>query len=69
MLFRSVSGDKAIPVYKWAATQVSFLGTPKWNFHKYLFGKDGKMLDWFASSTEPQSTKMTSAIEAAITAP
>ncbi len=61
-----VSGAAAIPVYKWAGDQAGFFGKPKWNFHKYLFGKDGQFLDWFASNTEPQSTKMTNAVEAAL---
>ena len=61
-----VSGSEAIPVYKWAGDQAGFLGKPSWNFHKYLFGKDGQFLDWFASTTEPESTKITSAVEAAL---
>ena len=61
-----VSGPDAIPVYKWAGTQAGFLGKPSWNFHKYLFGKDGQLLDWFASTTEPESAKIKNAVEAAI---
>ena len=61
-----VSGSAAIPVYKWANDQAGFLGKPSWNFHKYLFGKDGQFLDWFASTTEPESTKITNAVEAAL---
>ncbi len=58
-----VSGADAIPVYQWAAKHVSVLGSPKWNFHKYLFGKDGKFVDWFASTTEPQSEKIVAAVD------
>ena len=58
-----VSGAEAIPVYKWAGTQAGFLGKPNWNFHKYLFGKDGKFVDWFASTTEPQSEKIVAAVD------
>lgn len=61
-----VSGGAAIPVYKWAGDQAGFMGKPRWNFHKFLFSKDGQFLDWFASNTEPQSTKITNAVEAAI---
>ena len=61
-----VSGAGAIPVYKWANDQAGFLGKPNWNFHKYLFGKDGQFLDWFASTTEPESPKITNAVEAAL---
>ncbi|MDP8995871.1 MAG: glutathione peroxidase [Pseudomonadota bacterium] len=61
-----VSGADAIPVYQWAAKHVSVLGSPKWNFHKYLFGKDGQLIDWFASTTEPQSSKVIAAVDAAL---
>ena len=58
-----VSGADAIPVYQWAAKHATVLGSPKWNFHKYLFGKDGKFVDWFASTTEPQSEKIVAAVD------
>ncbi len=61
-----VVGDNAIPVYKWAGAQAGFLGTPKWNFHKYLFGKDGKFIDWFATATTPESAKITTAVDEAL---
>lgn len=61
-----VSGDDVIPVYQWAGEQAGFLGRPKWNFHKYLFGKDGKFIDWFATTTEPMSEKITQAVEQAL---
>ena len=61
-----VSGESAIPVYHWASDTAGFLGKPRWNFHKFLFGKDGQLLDWFSSTTEPQSTKITNAVEAAL---
>jgi glutathione peroxidase len=58
-----VSGADAIPVYQWAAKHATVLGSPKWNFHKYLFDKDGKFVDWFASTTEPQSEKIVAAVD------
>jgi glutathione peroxidase len=61
-----VSGSEAIPVYQWAGESAGLMGRPKWNFHKYLFGKDGQFIDWFASTTEPQSEKITSAINSAL---
>jgi glutathione peroxidase len=42
------------------------LGTPKWNFHKYLFSKSGEFINWFATPTEPMSDKITVAIETEI---
>jgi glutathione peroxidase len=62
----SVSGSTAIPVYQWAGTQAGMLGTPKWNFHKYLFGRDGKFIDWFSTATKPDGPKIGKALEAAL---
>lgn len=39
---------------------------PKWNFHKYLIDKNGKVVASFASAIEPGSAKMTRAIEDAL---
>jgi glutathione peroxidase len=61
-----VSGADVIPVYKWTGEQAGMLGRPKWNFHKYLFGKDGKFIDWYSTATKPMSGKITGAIEAAL---
>jgi glutathione peroxidase len=61
-----VKGADAIPVYKWAGTQAGMLGTPKWNFHKYLFGKDGKFIDWFSTATKPMAPKIVNAIDKAV---
>jgi glutathione peroxidase len=61
-----VKGKQAIPVYVWAAEQSGLLGSPKWNFHKYLFGRDGQFIDWFSSPTEPMSNKLTAAVEKAL---
>ena len=36
---------------------------PKWNFHKILINKDGKIDDTFTSFTNPMSKKITSKIE------
>ena len=36
---------------------------PKWNFHKIIIGKDGKIKDTFASITNPSSKKFIKAIE------
>lgn len=60
----NVKGKNAHPFYQWANQEAGFLGSPKWNFHKYLIGKDGNLKEWFASSTSPQSKKIIKAIEA-----
>jgi glutathione peroxidase len=43
-------------------------GEPKWNFHKYLIGKDGQVLKGYKSSVDPLSVELTSAIDAALAA-
>ena len=39
---------------------------PKWNFHKYLVGKDGQVLKSFSSKVTPDSAELRSAIDAAL---
>lgn len=41
-------------------------GEPKWNFHKYLVGKDGQVLQAFSSKVTPESAELRSAIDAAL---
>lgn len=60
---KRVKGSQADPFYQWAAKQVGTLGTPRWNFHKYLIGPDGKLVTWFSTITEPNSPKLQEAIE------
>ena len=61
-----VKGKTADPVYAWAGQEAGMLGTPKWNFHKYLFARDGKFIDWFSTPTEPMSAKIKVAVEKAL---
>jgi glutathione peroxidase len=64
-----VNGDKAPPVWKWLTSQApGILGTKtiKWNFTKFLVGKDGKVIKRFAPNDTPESMK--AAIEAALAA-
>ena len=60
-----VVGKEADPLYQWAASQAGKLGTPKWNFHKYLFGRDGNFIAWYSTPTEPMSDKITQAVASA----
>ncbi len=43
-----VAGPRAHPLYRWAAEQTGKIGTPSWNFHKILIGRDGRVIDWFS---------------------
>lgn len=57
-----VSGDEAHPFYKWAKQTLGFGTAPKWNFHKYLIDKEGRLVDYFHSTTAPDSKKLSAAI-------
>ncbi len=58
-----VSGPNADPFYIWANQEAGFLGSPKWNFHKYLIDKNGNFAGWFSSTTDPMSDSVTQKIE------
>ncbi len=59
-----VVGEAAHPFYRWAAAELGFAAKPRWNFHKYLIGPDGRLVDWFATTTKPTAPKVINAIEA-----
>ena len=56
-----VVGPNAHPFYKWAASERP-LETPKWNFHKYLVGRDGHIAAVFATQIEPMEARVVDAI-------
>ena len=58
-----VKGKNAHPVYLWAKENYGNSAVPKWNFHKILINKFGKVEDTFSSFTEPMSKKLTNKIE------
>ena len=58
-----VRGNKAHPVYLWAKESYGNSAVPKWNFHKILIDKNGKIQDTFASFTNPMSNKIKKEIE------
>ena len=59
----NVLGENAHPFYKWAKENHGNGAIPKWNFHKIIIGKDGKIADTFASITNPSSRKFINFIE------
>ncbi len=63
---QAVTGPGAHPFYKWAATAAGEGGAPGWNFHKYLIGKDGRMLRSFSSRMSPESEDLTREIDNAL---
>jgi len=57
-----VKGASPHPFYKWAASERP-LDVPRWNFHKYLIGRDGHIVAAFPSAVEPTDPKLIAAIE------
>ena len=64
-----VVGPNAAPFYQWAAAELGADNAPKWNFHKYLVGRDGKLIAAFPSKVTPDDPQVTAAIEKALAAP
>ena len=58
-----VLGKNAHPFYKWAKKNHGISAIPKWNFHKIIIGKNGKIIETFASFTKPSSNKFIKTIE------
>ncbi len=63
-----VVGRNAIPIYRWAAAVLGQDNTPKWNFHKYLIGRDGRLIAAFGSKVTPEDPAVAGAIETALRA-
>ena len=63
-----VNGDTAHPLYQWLRSEKSgLLGEKiKWNFTKFLIGKDGKVIKRYGSTTKPE--KISGDIEKALKA-
>ena len=61
-----VIGAEAHPLYKWIASELGEGAAPKWNFHKYLFNRDGTIAGTFGSRTEPNAPDLGQAIDEAL---
>ena len=57
----AVTGEAAAPLFKQLASDSG--QKPRWNFYKYLIGRDGKFVESFSSMTGPESRSITLAIE------
>jgi glutathione peroxidase len=65
----SVKGEDKHPLYKYLTereTNPNFSGEIKWNFNKFLIGRDGKIIARFESADKPEDAKVTGAIEQAL---
>jgi len=58
-----VKGENAHPIYLWAKENHGKSTIPKWNFHKILINKEGKVEETYASFTNPMSKKLIKKIE------
>ena len=58
-----VKGDTAHPIYLWAKETYGGSTVPKWNFHKILINKNGKVQSAYSSFTNPMSKKLVKEIE------
>ena len=59
----SVKGNEAHPFYLWAKRNYGDSAVPKWNFHKIIINKEGKIEKTFSSMTNPSSNKFKEIIE------
>jgi glutathione peroxidase len=65
----SVRGKNIHPLYKYLtekSTNPKFSGKISWNFNKFLIGKNGEILERYASATNPQDKDVIEAIEKAL---
>tara|TARA_Y100000590_G_C15161145_1_gene803601 strand:+ start:77 stop:640 length:564 start_codon:yes stop_codon:yes gene_type:complete len=58
-----VKGENALDIYKWAKETYGKSAVPKWNFHKILIDKEGKVYETYASFTNPMSKKIIKELE------
>ena len=52
----NVKGDKSHEIFNWIKKEYN--ETPKWNFFKYLFNREGKLDNSWSSITKPNSSKI-----------
>ena len=60
-----VKGDLISPLYTWLTDKKyngKFSSSVKWNFQKYLIDRNGEIINYFYSTTNPLSNKITSLI-------
>jgi len=61
-----VIGREATPLFRWIGDRAGFVGRPRWNFYKYVIGRDGELVQWFSSVTKPGAGAIRSVIERAL---
>ena len=58
-----VKGENSHPIFTWAKNNYGKSAIPKWNFHKIIIDKEGKIAETFTSLTNPSSKKFIKALE------
>lgn len=58
-----VQSNKSHPFFVWTREKFGWISGPKWNFYKYLIGKDGEPVAWFSPLRKPTSKVITKVIE------
>ena len=61
-----VKGPDAHAFYRWARDASEGRSVPRWNFHKYLVARDGRLIAGFTSQVGPQSKRLIDAVEKAL---
>jgi glutathione peroxidase len=63
-----IIGVNAHPLYKWVEGELEDAAVPKWNFHKYLFNRDGAIAATFGSRVSPDDAELNAAIDEVLAA-
>ncbi len=63
---QKVVGADAHGLYQWISAEAGEGAAPKWNFHKYLIGKDGRLVESWPSKVGPMSPQITGAVQTAL---
>jgi len=63
---QKVIGPDAHALYQWVVGEAGEAAAPKWNFHKYLIGKKGELLETFGSRVSPAAPEIKKSIESAL---
>lgn len=61
-----VRGRDAHPLFHWLAREGGALSRPRWNFFKYVVGRDGRLASWFTPLASPDSVRFRTAVDRAI---
>ena len=57
----NVKGNNVHPIYSWINNEYD--KSPKWNFFKFLFDRNGELVDMWSSMTKPDSSKIKKQID------